>query len=59
MLGDVERGDAVALGLFGEDEGEFIAGADHAFAAEDHGVEVGALDDAGVAMEGARNWSGR
>ena len=26
-LGDVERGDVVVLGLFGEGEGEFVAGA--------------------------------
>jgi len=70
-LGDVERGDVVVLGLFGEGEDEFVAGAalgvgglaadgfealeqvvggkggvfpdaDHAFAAEHHGVKVGA-----------------
>ena len=81
-LGDVERGDVVVLGLFGEGEDEFVAGAalgvgglaadgfeafeqvvggeggvfadaDHAFAAEHHGVEVGAQQDAGVAHEGA------
>jgi len=81
-LGDVERGDVVVLGLFGEGEDEFVAGAalrvgglaadgfealeqvvggeggvfadaDHAFAAEHHGVEVGAQEDAGVAHEGA------
>jgi len=69
-LGDVQRGDVVVLGLFGESKDEFVAGAalgvgglaadgfealeqvvggeagvfadaDHAFAAEHHGVEVG------------------
>ena len=70
-LSDVERGDFVVLGLFGEGEDELVPGAalgvgglaadsfealeqvvggeggvfadaDHAFAAEHHGVEVGA-----------------
>lgn len=34
-------------------EGGVFADADHAFAAEHHGVEVGAQQDAGVAHEGA------
>ena len=82
-LCDFERGDVVVLGLFGEGEDEFVAGAalgvgglaangfeaheqvaggeggvfadaDHAFAAERHGIEVGVQEDAGVAHEGTQ-----